>query len=45
VNGQSVSGAKNMSPASYPPLKTTAAAVAGQPDTGDVPAAGFQYGH
>jgi len=44
VKGQPVQGAQNLSPATYQPFKTTAASVAGQPDTGDVPPTGWQYG-
>jgi len=45
VSGQPVAGANNLSPQTYDPFKMVASAQAGTPDTGDVPAGGFQYGH
>ncbi|HEU0168713.1 MAG TPA: hypothetical protein VFS62_13120 [Chloroflexota bacterium] len=39
-----VQAAQNLSPRTYDPFKMVAAAVAGQPPQGDVPASGFTYG-
>ncbi len=44
VNGQPVTGANNLSRATYPPFKAVASGVAGQPDTGGIGPNGFQYG-
>ena len=45
VNGQPLTAAADLSPRTYDPFKMVAATAAGQPDQGDLPATGFQYGH
>jgi hypothetical protein len=44
VSGAPLQSAQNLSPRTYDPFKLVAAAVAGQPPPGDVPANGFTYG-